>query len=302
MRALGRGVRAAAAREFNDALLRAATVYRPELLLVFKGTFVLASTLQTLRARGVRCLCFYPDVSTRTHGRYLPAALPVYDHVFTTKRFGIADLHALGVPRATVLHHAFDPDLHRPVELTADDRARYGCDVSFIGTWSPKKERLLAALRRALPAIALRVWGAQWNRARATELEQVVAGHTVDGEEYVRAIRCSTINLALLSERRPGASEGDQITSRTFHIPAAGGFMLHERTDELRSLLEENRQVACFDGEKELVESVRHWLSHPDERQRIADAGMAAVRAAHSWDQRIAEILTVHQERGSGRA
>jgi glycosyltransferase involved in cell wall biosynthesis len=291
MRVLGRLVRGRAVREFNAELLRAAARFRPELLLVFKGTFVRADTLHALRERGVRSYCFYPDVSTRTHGPYLPDALPAYDMVFTTKRFGLTDLAALGVQRVELLHHAFDPDLHRPVPLAGGDFERYGCAVSFIGTWSPKKERFLQKLREARPEIAMRIWGAQWDRARSRELRNVIARHTVEGEEYVRAIRASTINIALLSERRVGASEGDQVTSRTFHIPAAGGFMLHERTPELLEILREGEEVACFDGEAELVESVGRWLADPAGRERIALGGAELVRQAHGWDTRIQELL-----------
>jgi glycosyltransferase involved in cell wall biosynthesis len=291
MRALGRLVRGRAVREFNAQLIRVAKRLAPEMLLVFKGTFVTAATLHALRERGVRSYCFFPDVSTRTHGRYLPEALPAYDLVFTTKRFGVADLEALGVGRIEVLHHAFDPDLHRPVPLAAQDLDRYGCAVSFIGTWSPKKERYLQALRTARPEVSMRIWGAQWDRARSRELRNVVGGHTVEGEEYVRAIRSSTINLALLSEQRPGASAGDQVTSRSFHIPAAGGFMLHERTPELLELLREGVEVACFDGEAELAEAVGRWLSDPAGRERIAKAGSSIVRKSHGWDSRIRELL-----------
>jgi spore maturation protein CgeB len=294
MRILGRMIRARAVREFNAEVLRAASRIDPEFLLVFKGTFVDGSTLRALGESGIRTYCFYPDVSATAHGPYLPGALPHYDVVFTTKRFGLGDLAELGVPHTEFVNHAFDPDLHRPVALTAEDQLRYACDVSFIGTWSPKKERLLCALRSALPELRLRVWGSQWNRARGTLLQDAVSGHTVDGEEYVRAIRASTINLGLLSERRPGASSGDQITSRTFHIPASGGFMLHERTPELAKLFREDEEVACFDGESELVDAVTRWLADQDGRERLAAAGAETVRRAHSWDCRIAELLTHH--------
>jgi spore maturation protein CgeB len=294
MRAIGRALRTAAVREFNQALIRTARHHDPELLLVFKGTFVAADTVRALRSSGVRAYCFFPDVSTRTHGRYLPDALPRYDIVFTTKSFGIEDLRALGVPRPELLLHAYDPDLHRPLPPTAEDAVRYGCDASFIGTWSPKKERYLTALAEDR-TVALKIWGAQWERAQSPALRDAIRGATVEGEEYVRAIRSSTVNLALLSERRPGASGGDRITSRTFHIPAAGGFMLHERTAELLELFDEGRTVACFDSPEELAVAARRWIDDEAQRRRIADAGSAIVRGAHSWDHRIAQLLEYHQ-------
>lgn len=294
MRALGRAMRQAAVGEFNRALVQAAKRQGPQLMLVFKGTFVTATSVRAIRALGTRVYCFFPDVSTKTHGPYLPEALREYDIVFTTKSFGVDDLRRLGVMRPQLLLHAFDPDLHRPLPLSKEDCSRYGCDASFIGTWSPKKEQYLARLAEDR-AIQLRVWGAQWERARTPSLQRAIGGATLEGEEYVRAIRASKINLALLSEQRLGASGGDRTTSRTFHIPASRGFMLHERTPELLALFEEGRSVACFESPDEMTAEVHRWLADRDGRRGIAATGCSLVRDGHSWDQRIAQLLEYHE-------
>ena len=293
MRAIGWALRPFAVREFNSRLTEQSERTSAELLLVFKGTFVRADALRVLRARGVRLLCFYPDVSFRTHGPYLPAALREYDWIFTTKSFGVRDLEQqLGVKRVSLVRHAFDADLHRPVLPTRADIERYGCDVSFIGTWSPKKESVVRALHARLPDVRIRVWGEQWHAAaRQGGLEGIIQGRAVEGEEYVRAIVSSTINLGILSEHRVGASSGDQITSRTFHIPACGGFMLHERTDELLEVLSEPSEVACYESVEELTAQVARFLGDDAQRATIAARGCERIAAAHSWDHRINQIL-----------
>lgn len=296
MRVVGRMVRAAAAREFNAHLTSVARDLRPEMLLVFKGAFVRAETIDSLRQLGIRTYCFYPDVSFRTHGPYLPVALPRYDWVFTTKSFGLHDLREqLGMTRASKLNHAFDPDLHRPVHLTPNDTARYECDVSFIGTWSPKKEKVLTSLAAARPNLRLRVWGDQWDRANAAgPLAKHIEHRAVVGAEYPRAIAASTINLGILSEQRTGSSAGDRITSRTFHTPACGGFLLHERTDEVLHIFTEGSSIACYGEEAEMLERVDEYLDAPDRRLAIAERGRRLVESQHSWDARIREILALH--------
>ena len=292
MRGLARGIRSAAVREFTQEVVLQAERLMPEFLLVFKGTFVQAELLRSLKQRGVRTYCFFPDVSFRAHGPHIPDALRQYDWVFTTKSFGLRDLKdQLGVTNARLICHAYDRDLHRPVELSAFDLARYECDVSFIGTWSPKKEQLLAELRRRRPALRLRVWGEQWHRSRSPVLSPCIGGHEVVGEEYVRALQASTINLAILSERRAGSSDGDQVTSRTFHIPACGAFMLHERSDEVLGLFKEGESIACYGGLDELVAQIDLFLADELRRRAISGAGQALVSSAHSWDHRIREIL-----------
>jgi len=296
MRVVGRLLRAAAVREFNGQLGAVARDLQPEMLLVFKGSFVHAATLDIVRRLGVRSYCFYPDVSFRTHGRYLPHALPRYDWVFTTKSFGLHDLREqLGITRASKLNHAFDPDLHRPVRLTKDDIARYQCDVSFIGTWSPKKEKVLTSLATARPNLRLRVWGDQWHRANvAGPLAKHIEYRAVVGAEYPRAIAASTINLGILSEQRIGSSAGDRITSRTFHTPACGGFLLHERTDEVLQIFCDGSSIVCYRDEAEMLERVDEYLNAPDRRRAIAERGRRVVESEHSWDARIQEILALH--------
>lgn len=297
MRVLGRLLRPAAVREFNNELLRTVRHLRPELLLVFKGMFVRAETLAATRAMGVRAYCFYPDVSFRTHGPNLPAALQQYDWVFSTKTFGLRDMREqLGVSRSSLLRHAYDRDLHRPVELYGGDHSQYDCDVSFIGTWSPKKETLLTMLSDQHPRLKLRVWGNQWGRVtRRSSLQHSLEHRAVDGEEYVRAIAGSKINLAILSEQRTGASSGDLLTSRSFHIPACGGFMLHERTVELSDVLTENESVACFSDADEMMGQINRYVADDAARTAIAARGHQVIAAAHSWDDRIREILAHHE-------
>lgn len=296
MRAVGRVLRTAAVREFNAHLRAVARDLRPEMLLVFKGTFVQAETIDSLRELGIRTYCFYPDVSFRTHGPYLPVALPRYDWVFTTKSFGLHDLREqLGMTRASKIDHAFDPDLHRPVGLTQDDIARYQCDVSFIGTWSPKKENVLTSLASARPNVRLRVWGDQWDRAnKVGPLARQIEYRAVVGGEYVRAIVGSTINLGILSEQRHGSSAGDQITSRTFHTPACGGFLLHERTAEVLKLFADGSSIVCYGDDAEMIDRVDQYLDAPDQCHAIAQCGRLTVESKHSWDARIQEILAHH--------
>ena len=299
MRVIGRVFRAAAVREFNAELEGLVRRFSPNLLLVFKGRFVHPLTLRRVRENGVATYCFYPDVSFRAHGPLIPRALPEYDWVFTTKSFGLADMREqLGVTRASLIHFAYDPDLHRPIELTAWDRSRFECDVSYIGTWSPKKEHLLGDLVRRLPQLRLKIWGEQWWRATTQILTPYIGGHEVMGEDFVRAVCASSINLSIMSEARRGSSKGDQVASRTFSVPASGGFVIHERTEDVLRLFREDEEIVCYDGIEELTTKVTQYLANPQLRREIAERSRNVVKHAHSWDVRIGELLSHFVLRG----
>jgi spore maturation protein CgeB len=289
-RLLRRAFRSLMVDQLSRRAIETMKVLEPEVLLVFKGNYVSPDILDDARARGILSVNYYPDVSFMAHGPQLPRALPKYDHVFNAKTFGVKDMVAHGVKSVSFLAPGFDPELHRPVDLTSSDRMQFGCDVSFIGTWSPKKENLLSSLRDGLPEAKLRIWGYQWEKRTTRSLDGVVAGTGIIGDDYTRAIRASSICLGLLSEARTGSSSGDLITARTFQIPACGTFMLHERTSEVEQYFKEGEEAEFFDSPDELIAKVQRYLSDPDQRQRIAEGGLRrSIESDYSIDRRMRE-------------
>jgi spore maturation protein CgeB len=142
-----------------------------------------------------------------------------------------------------------------------------------------------------LPEIRLKIWGEQWEKAGAS-LAPWWQGRGTHGAEYAKALTASRINLAILSEAREGASSGDLTTSRTFQIPAAGGFMLHERTEELGRYFTENAECGCFADQKELAQKIVYYLAHDEERREIAAAGRRrAWDSGYNVDNRARKVL-----------
>ena len=289
---LERVIRPLQVQEFNNAIKKQVAIFKPSVLLVYKGAFVLPETLVYARAHDCKLTMFYPDVSMTFHGKNIPGSIPLYDLIFTTKTFGIRDLEAaFGVRKAFFIPHGFDPDIHRPLNITGEELAIFGCDASFIGTYSPKKEQLLTALKDALQGMDLKIWGDQWNKATSPSLKSSIMGRSIVGDLYATAIQCSKINLAILSEKVSGASSGDLITSRTFHITGASGFMLHERNEESVLYYRENEEAGFFDGPEEMVKMVRTYLDNDALRTKIRMAGHQRAMKDHSLDARAKVIL-----------
>src|SRR5260370_10490995 len=158
------------------------------------------------------------------------------------------------------------------------------------------KERLLGELVRRRPNLDLHIYGNGWlERSRCPELRPYVRGAPLYGSQYAKAIRAACICLGIMSGKVKGVSQGDETTTRSFEIPACGGFMLHERTPELLELYKEDREVACFGPVEELASKVEYYLTHPEERHAIARAGHARCVPAYSYDNRLKEILRYYQ-------
>lgn len=280
------------ADEFKDALVTEALTLRPDLLFVFKGAMVTAEMLREVKSLGVVCIQFYPDTGFDAQSPFVREAVPEYDWFFTTKSAHVPMLKAqMGYDRTSFLPHGYDPETHRPVPVDARDEADYACDVSFIGNISAKKAGVLETLLQRVPGLDLRIWGPKgW--ARASPLAaRCYQGHPIFGDEFSKAIGLSKINLGLLFEGNKGA-EPDTITSRSFHIPAAGGFLLHERTEEAQDFFLDGTECAFFHGADELVEKIRYYLDHEAERQQVAAAGRArSLASGYSIEDRARTVV-----------
>lgn len=285
-------------RDYNTILLRQCAAFAPDWVLVYKGAFVQPETLRAWKAQGIPLVVFYPDVSFLAHGPYIPRCIPLYDHIFTTKTFAADDLaQHFNYPReqVTFIPHGFDPVLHRPLPIIAENLR---CQASFIGNYSPHKAALLESLALALPGLELKIWGGTWGQYQGHILRPYIQGQGLLGDAYVAAINASDINLGILSEQVKGASSGDLITSRTFHITGSGGFMLHQRTAEAVQYFLEGQEAAFFDGPEELAEKVRYYLAQEGERKAIAKQGHDRAMREYSLDARGREVLGVLRERG----
>jgi len=279
-------------------VLDSASSFTPDVLLAFKAPHLAPETLRTLRSREIALYNYYPDTSVFAHGTLLPQALPEYDCVFLTKKFLDRDIRARATLRQSFfLPHGYDAEIHQPRELDEKDLAKYGHDVGVVATYTSQKEEILDRLVSLRPDIDLQIWGNQWTeRNRSARLSKFIRGAPLNGTSYAKALRAFRISLGIMSGVVQGASQGDETTTRTYEIPACGGFMLHERNDEVLELFEEGKEIACFGSPEELAEKIDYYLARPEERDAIAAAGHARCVPAYSYDNRMAEIIRWHEQ------
>ena len=262
--------------DYNQAVLKQASSSAYDFVLVFKGNLLQPETVKHLREYGKAVFNFYPDVSFQDHGPHIPAALRWYDSVFTTKLYhGKREMQEFGIRDLQYVRHGFDPEVHRPVTVSPEVAERYQSDVSFVGCWSPEKEEKLLYLLRNSPAVSIKIFGLGWKYA-SSEFRQRMGMNLrpgVFGDELAMVYSASKVNLGLLSCSKSTPLLQDQTTARTFQIPAAGAFMLHEDTPEVRTFFKDKEEVLLFSGNEDLVRKVGAVLTDADLRKAISQRG-----------------------------
>lgn len=303
LRGRGRLARAAARllwknsiAEYNAEIIRVAELNKVELLLTIKGVNITRSTVERLRANGTRVVVFYPDVLFG-HLGVDEAMLAATDLIVTTKSYHAAHLDALvGPARHVFLHHGYCPNAHSRRHAPA--AIPYRWDIGFVGNASPHKAAHLTAVARAFPDQRFVVVGHGWTGlAKHTPLAPYILGAQIFGDYFARAIEETRINLAI-HHGEVGPDKWQDLTStRTFEIPAAGGFMLHVDNDEVRALYEPGREIDVFTGNEQLIERIGYYLANEGQRAAIAEAGHARCVPAYSLETRAREIAAVLIER-----
>ena len=255
----------------NRMILSKVLQHAFDVLWIDKGITIWPETLAEVKQLqpNIRIISYSPDNMALRHNQsqqYIEC-IPLYDCIVTNKSYIINDMKVLGAKKVVFVNNTFEPTFHFPHELNSDDIARLGGDVGFIGAW--EEERCKSILYLANHGINVRVWGGgKWLEYKNYSPYLRIENKGLYSDDYCKALRAYKINLCFLRKMN-----FDKQTTRSVEIPACGGFMLAERTDEHLAMFEEDKEAAYFADNDELLEKCRFYLSHENERISIAENG-----------------------------
>ena len=153
----------ASVRALNKAIVESARKLMPNLVWIDRGLHVYPETLQALRARGnAQLIHFSPDSHQilGNQSRHFLRGIPLYDVIVTTKPRDVAVYRAAGAQTVELMQKAFDPAIHRPIEIPPQEQEKYGCDVAYIGHWGSvagKNSPIPRGSRLALESVGRRL-------------------------------------------------------------------------------------------------------------------------------------------------
>jgi spore maturation protein CgeB len=284
--------RPVATAALNFALLAAVMAKKPDLVLVLKGNYLLPETIEAMRRSARFIVSYHTDdfENPLNTNESMRRSIPLWDVLFTPRSFVGDELRARGARRYEPLPFAYDPLLSHPAPRAPLPEPGIDASAVFVGTCAPERIALFEPIAARWP---LRIWGGSWEKVpKASPLGPALRFRHLLDEPLCAVLSQAAISLALLRK-----GNRDRHTMRTFEIPACGGFMLAERSDEHRELFEEGREAAFFEGAEELSAQLERYLYDAPARRSIAAAGHRRVTTGgHRYQDRAARMLAVVQE------
>jgi spore maturation protein CgeB len=163
-------------------------------------------------------------------------------------------------------------------------RANLGLPVALAGNCYYYRLKMI----EGLSTFDLRIWGGSTARWLDHPMLKFHRHHYIAELEKAKAFRAAKIVLNTFTYK-----ETDGMNCRLFEATGCGAFVLTENRPTIPDFFAPGKEVAVFNSREELVERVRHYLSHPEERETIARQGYERAQRDHTYEVRLRKLLEI---------
>jgi spore maturation protein CgeB len=280
----------------NTELLELVRKQQPEVVLVSLYTDqLLPDTLDAIKRQTTSIYYAYDDMWRKP---FVDFWAPHFSYVTTSYVRGVEDMRARGHRNGIYLSLASN---HFLFEKT---NAPKKYDVSFVGMKHPYRKWLIDRLEREGARVQVRGTGWSGERIKGSHFRK----GRVPVEELVEIINASRINLNLTNETSWDAryllsspravwntlrsrKSFAPVNLRIFEINACGGFQLVPYMEGLEKRYAIGEELVIYQSPEQLVERVRYYLQHEEEREAIAARGHARTLRDHTMAARFEELF-----------
>ena len=270
-------------KRINNSLIKKIDELSPNFLFVIKGLNIFPKTLTYAKSNGVILINwnlddFENNLNNSTHMR---KSYGLYDYVFTNKLELISLYEKLGMKNVSFIENYYIKDIHKPLNILSSQKK-----ISFVGSWSKKREKLLLSLDREI-----NVYGSGWKK-RVLDSRKLILNGPLTQSGYVRVINESYINLNFLTQEN-----NDTSNLRFFEVCATNSLLICEYSDRFNEYLNKDFEMTYFDllTPNDLKNKIEYILNldQDDYNSLKYRAHQKIIRNNHSFDDRIDQIFKI---------
>lgn len=272
----------------NRMLVSCAATFKPDMLLVLCGENIFPDTLIKIKnvSDAVTVNWFYDTLISSHRENLVNSVLPYYDYLFIIDSLSVLKRIKADLKKVATLPLACEPSVHKRVILSDKEAEIYGSDVAFVGTVTPEREKILEELK----GFNLKIWG-RWEH-KSDCLRTCYQKKDVYTDEAVKIYNASKITLdihSLFGQK----NEIYNVTPRLFEVPASGGFLLTNYTNQISDFYKVGNEIISYRDVNELKSLISYYLKHSDERTGIAERGYQRAHQEHTYVNRITKLLKI---------
>lgn len=254
--------------------------FKPDLVFCSR-TKVLTEQVERIKQKSNPIICMW-NVDTKTKIKkwsHLFSLIRLCNYHFIVDSKTIPEWKNLN-PNTFWLPQGLQNELYdKPKKITDDDRERYSCDVSFAGRcrgYHKRRQHYFDAIMGM--DVKFNRWGCAGNPK-------------VYNEEHNKMVSLSKINLC--SSGWP--LNGKYTSVRNYKVMGAGGFALELYRVGIYDIFPGDT-LDYYKDPNDLVERIRYWLDHEEERKQVADRAYRWVHENATYTHRIRMALDYMKE------
>jgi spore maturation protein CgeB len=275
-------------RHINKKIVSLALEAKPDIAIITGGHRITSQSVEMLKDSDI-CTALW-TIDAPLNFQPIIDVAPLYDHIFCQGTEAVELLSLAGIEGAQWLPVACDPNVHKPVGLSREEKSHYGNDVVFVGSYYPNR----AELFERLLDFDLGIWGPGWEKLdqRSKLRGCIKAAHTTPSK-WSKIYSASKIVLATHYQDPTNRFPVYQASPRIFEALACGAFVMSDNQRDVFSLFKDGEHLVRFDDAEELIEKITYYLARPLEREEIACQGRREVLSKHTYVNRIQKLLSI---------
>lgn len=250
---------------------------QPDIVYIHNLSILNADTLKEIKGN---CKILVGQIATS-----LPAKKNIlqFDLILTSFPHYVKLFRSMGI-KSEYLKIAFD---NRVLEKVGKQKKIY--DVTFIGSFSPhhtKGTKILEDLSKKIP---VNIWGQgiQFLSPKSPLRKNYHGGAW--GIDMYKILAQSKIVV----NRHISASRSYANNMRLYESTGMGALLITDKKKNLNEIFKVGEEVIEYNGLDDLIKKVTYYLSHADERDKIALNGQRRTLKEHTYQKRMKQLIAL---------
>lgn len=274
----------------NKNFISLARRHEPDFCLITGGHRILPETIKKIKKQGIQTGLWTIDLPSDFQP--IINAAPYYDFVFCGGTEAQEPLAKAGIKKTHWIPFACDPEFHKPVKATFEEKEKWSSDIAFIGSYYPNRGQVL----EKISDFNINVWGPGWDKLPyESPLRTLAKNIKLKPKKWIKILSSSKIIMAI--HYQDGKTPCYQASPKVYETMACKSFLLVDDQKDVKSLFLDGKHLVIFKDIKDLREKIVYYINHPEEREKIAEEGYEEVLQKHTYQCRLEKIISIIRPR-----